>query len=305
MKIDRPVVITPTRVESAAACERKHQINDLLEMGKEKNVAAAFGNVLHAGHGALWQAREIEGKAEQAYDLGVQALERDWLQQELEGRAEKYTLAKAKTMFDAYVAQARRVGPFTEAGDWKILTVEDRIRVNIGEYILSMQIDRSFQQFREGKLVVVDLKTVTRPDAKWKAKWYRSIQMKLYSFGAKQTYGFDDVEFVIEGLDKNAKPKVHEVMLPQWSDALLNEAVETFKRHAERDRLLIERAIDKTTGDVNLEALEEDILNNSNYNYENCEAYGSTCAYAPLCNAEPDQRRALLHAEYKPIPADY
>lgn len=309
MKIDLPVVLTPTRVEGAARCQRRHAINDILAKGKGKNVAGAFGNVMHVGVGGLHKAIEFDGLAE-AGQPAYAALQAEWSKQGIAGLAEKYTIEKASTMLEAYLTGYQRVGGFEAADEWRALSIEERIRIPIKDsegktlFVLSFQIDRSYINKAKTKIVVVDLKTVTRPDNKWRASWYQSVQMKLYAWGCKQVYGIDDVQFVIEGLDKNAKPKLHYVMLPQWSDAMLNETLQLFIKKAAADEKILLSALD-SDGNVDIFKLEDAVLNDTEFNRHDCESYGQTCAYLPLCNAEPEQRRGLLHAEYEGIEADY
>lgn len=310
MKASLPVVLTPTRVELGQRCYRRHAIQDVLERDKNKNTAAAFGNVIHAGDGAWWDALEFGGKdARAAIELSNAALEAEWKKQGLEGKDERYTIDKGFVMLNAYRSQAARVGPYTGMTDWGILTVEDRVKLPIRNeaeeivFYLSFQIDRAYKSGLN-KIVVLDIKTVTRPDARWKATWYNSVQMKLYSYAARIVYGVDDIEFVIEGLDKNAKPKLHIVMLPQWNTAVLEEAYREFSRIALQDEAMIRQALD-ADGNLDIEKLEEFALVQTGFNRQDCYAYNMPCAFLPLCDAEPEYRRGILHAEYKELEADY
>jgi hypothetical protein len=306
LKANLPVVLTPSRTEEAASCQRKHVLKDVLEWGKESNVAADFGTVMHAGVGALHNAKEYgQVQAPEASEAAQRAIVAAWSEHKLEGRSEKYTLDRALVSMAAYEAQYQRVGPYTELPlGWKVLTVEDRVRLPVGEHIMSFQIDRAYQAGDMSRIAVTDLKTVTRPDAAWKSKWYKSVQMKLYKYGAQRTYGVEQVDIAIEGLDKNVKPKLHYVMLPDWSKAMLDEAVNLFQRTADKDHKLIAAAQDET-GAIDLMKLEELALSETDYNYGACFAYGSWCAFHELCTSDPDQRLGLLHADFQQIEADY
>lgn len=265
-----------------------------------------FGTVLHAGVGAFHQAVEFPGTSRIATMLGPNELAHQALQTEWDNQAiasPKLTYNLASTMLDAYIAQHRRVGPITDAMLWRILSIEARIEMKLGSAILSFQQDRAYVNDESRRIAIVDLKTVSRPDAKWTAKWYRSLQMKMYRLASMEFYAVTEVDNIIEGLTKDAKPRYVPLMLPPWSAELLAEAKKQFLTVAGKDAELIERAT--LNGVVDMSLLEDLALIETEYNPEFCDAYGVSCPFLDLCNAEPMFRKDILHAEYVDVPGDY
>lgn len=302
-KVELPIVLSPTRAESGISCHRKHLIADMLERGKGKAASLAFGTTIHAGVGELHSLIEFKGLSRvEAFGPAMDRMAAEYAEQGVE--SEKMTWEMAERMLTAYVAQFQRVGPFDAIGEWKPLSVEDRVKLRVGDFVLSFQQDRAYQSVLSDAIRFGDLKTASRPDRKWEEGWKTSLQMKLYALGTKRTYGIDDVEGFIEGIDKNVKPKLHYVMLPHWSDEVLEEAEREFLAIARADEALLMSCI-LEDGSVDMAELEYAILVKSRHNRANCFSYGSACEFLDLCNAEPSERRGLLHAEYEIVEQDY
>lgn len=305
MKVQLPVVLTATRAELGSRCHRRHVLSDGLEYGLYKSPAAAFGNIIHAGAATWWKwtsGYTDAMNAAHAYSAMMETVKQEWERQAI--TSDKYSLAMAERMMEAYTQQATLAGVFTGVADWKVLQIEDRVRVPLGDHIFSFQNDRALADFDSGRILLVDTKTTSRPDAKWRAQWSRSLQMKLYRKAVQIQYPDRDIDILVEGIDKNVKPKLHYVVTPHWSDGLLDEAVRQFEEIASKDAELYRRHL-LADGSFDIAGLEEDALVNTSHNYEDCYSYGMACPFTKLCDAEPEDRAGILHAEYKHIEQDY
>lgn len=300
-KIQLPVVVTPTRVELGLRCYRRHVIADLLQRARYKSASLEFGSVVHAG-AAAWWLNAARPRSE-AVAAAHHAVSLEWnrrFEQQPEISQKDVSLDLAIAMIEGYVQQAVAQGPFAlEAGDWQIVTVEDRLEVplrlpNGSTAKLSFQQDRVVYNKSNAHLVIVDSKTAARMDARWERQWETSLQMKLYKAGSAKAYDFevDQVDVVVEGILKDVPTRVKYVPCPEWSQGLLDEAVRQAVSIAARDNdLLTSSALDTTE-------VENKAVNETPLNYMSCYEYGVECPFRRLCTAEPEERVAILHAEY-------
>lgn len=292
-KLQLPVIVTPSRVELGLRCYRRHVIGDLLQRIKYKSPSLAFGTVGHAGAGAWWVTQD-SNKAQMAIVNEFHA--------RFDGPSNDLTVELAQAMLRDYVAQATLAGPFTnEAGTWQLVSAEDRLEVPLrlpggGEAKLSFQTDRVVWNQTTRHLVIVDTKTAGRLDKKWLRQWESSLQMKLYKAGNAKAYDFDvdQVDVVIEGWLKDVPSRVQYVVCPNWSQEILDEAVQQAVSIATRDDRIV-GVYDQT----NFAAIEEWAVNKTEINYMSCFEYGVECPYRQdICLNEPNQRVAALHAEF-------
>lgn len=299
-----PVTLSPTRAELGSRCERRHVLSDILEYGKCKSPSAAFGTVMHAGVGEYW-AQMLDGRQ---LPTVIQAARDEMVTQyaptmHAACSIGDHTLEMANGMLDVYAQHAEIAGPFTSAGRWTEVALETRIKMPVGDYILSVQQDRTVINNDLDWLITVDLKTASRFSPQWQKQWNHSLQMKLYRYVNLEFYSRGRTDVVIEGLLKGGKPQLRYVPLPDWSRAQLQEAVEQWKRVAEKDRVLIERA--SVDGVVDIDVLEYLALTETSFNYQDCNSYGMECPFLSLCDADPEYRQGLLHAGYQIIEQDY
>jgi hypothetical protein len=279
-------------------------LSDILEFGKAKSAAASFGSVMHAAVAAWWQNSEVDAPSRLA--ISHATIETAW-QEHFADVADPgtHTIELAHAMFDGYMPQAKPVGPFSDIGNWQRVSVETRLELPLASaYVLSFMQDRVYYNREQDWLVIVDLKTASRLDARWQSQWYRSLQMKLYRLAGQLIYQPSQLDIVIEGLQKGAKPKLQYLALPAWSAELLREAEQQFAHIARSDYNLLQRSI-LDSNVIDISTLEDLALTETAVNYADCNSYNYECAFLPLCTAEPDERKALLHASYKQIIQDY
>lgn len=302
-KLELPVVVTPSRVEIGLRCHRRHALGDILQRARYYSPSLEFGSIVHAGAAELW--RNADSPSHVALGHAQHVIAQEWnkrFEQNANLSQKDLSLDLAMAMMEGYSRTASMRGPFElEPGDWQFVTIEDRLIVPLhGGFRLSFQTDRVVYNKTNAHLVIVDTKTAARMDARWARQWDTSLQMKLYKAGAARAYDFpvENVDVVIEGVLKDVPSLVKYVPCPEWSEALLNEAVGMAIHIARRDEALI--AHDEQPR--NLALIEEDAVNKTAVNYMSCFEYGVECAFRRLCTAEPEERTAILHAEYFEIP---
>ena len=308
--VELPVVLSPTRAELGARCHRRHVLSDLLERGKYRSPAAAFGTVIHEAAAEWWRNG---GAGPDAYSAALAKLEESYANQlDALGTSKDLTLDYTRSLFGTYTEHAELVGPFTAAGKWQEVTIEQRLELPVLDPAtnralakLSFQQDRVYYNHELDWLVIMDTKTASRTDARWAKVWQRSLQMKLYRYAGKRAYDTTRLDIVIEGLSKTAKrdPLTY-LVLPEWSDALLGEAIAQFTRIAEQDTDLL-NAASTLGGDVDVPLLEELAVTETSFNYHDCDSYGFSCPFLDLCMTDPEYRAARLRSEYIDVPQDY
>jgi hypothetical protein len=279
-------VLTPTRIETGSACHRRHVVADILEKGLYESPSAKFGNIIHAGTAEWWKSRDDAKVAMAALEEG-----KKW-ERVLN---EKHSIELALAMLEQYPGKARLGGPYGD--DLQVVTIEERLPVKLDGLSLTFQLDRLLSINNE-KLVLVDTKTASRIDAKWRGKWNRSLQQRLYKALIEKEYDMP-VDVVIEGMVKVLPLKMEYVPCPEWTDGELQEAVDQAKRIADKDAEVLQVYLEHGE-----EAMIEYALVNTEFNYEYCNAYGSPCPVQKICDSPIELRRGLL-AEYIDIIAEY
>lgn len=283
-----PIVVTPSRIELGQRCHRRHVLGDALQRTRYKSPSLGFGSVIHAGTGEWWPSGDVL--------LAYSALAGEYKHQFDQNPQQELTLALANSMLAEYMVKANLAGPFGSDG-WQLVSTEDRLEVPLklpdGDLAtLSFQTDRVVWNGKTEHLVVVDTKTAGRFDKKWMRQWETSLQMKLYKAGVAKVYDIDpeNIDIVIEGVLKDVPSRIQYVVCPEWSEGLLNEAVEQAARLAIRDKIAL------TASDP-----EEYAVNRTDFNYQSCFEYGVECQFRRLCTADPNQRVALLRSEYHKV----
>jgi len=304
-KIELPVVVTPSRIENANRCYRRHVLNDVLQKARYYSSSLEFGSVVHAGAAAHWRSNGDPA-------VIAKAVNDEWHTRFVANPRvdqDKVSLELALHMTATYMADATIAGPFTREGEWQVVSVEDRLEVPLvlsdGEKAkLSFQTDRVVWNKETEHLVIVDTKTGARLDKRWERQWDTSLQMKLYKAGAAKAYDFPAsiVDVIVEGVLKDTPSKIVYVPCPDWSEGMLDEAVRQAVFIAERDRALITSA---DYGQLrNVSNIAADAVTKTQINYMSCFEYGVECPYRRLCTADPDDRVALLNAEYFDMPTE-
>jgi hypothetical protein len=305
-KTQLPVLVTPTRVELGLRCYRRHAISDILQRASYSSPSLEFGSVVHAGAGVWWAANKQKFSPADARGYAMAGLGQEYNKRftmNPEINVGDHTLELAQRMLENYLLTARIAGPLTDAADdWDITMVEERLEVPLLRNadgvlgLLSFQPDRMVSSKSLGVIAAVDTKTASRFDKRWMRRWEMSLQMKLYKAGLAKAYDWDPskTEIIIEGVLKDVPSEVRYVACPDWSKDVLSEAVNQAHFIASRDYSLI------TSEDQprNLVNIIQDAVTKTSVNYEDCYAYGVECPFRKLCVAEPEQRVALLMAEY-------
>lgn len=279
-------ILTPTRVELGSRCHRRHVITDILEKGLYESAAAKFGNVVHTGTAEWWKSRDLT-KVEAA----VIAEGKKW-EHILD---EKHSLALAQTMVEQYTEKASLSGLFGE--DLQIVTIEERLPVKVPFGEMTFQLDRLLARDND-RLILVDTKTASRIDQKWRGQWNRSMQMRLYKRLLELTYRMP-VDIVIEGLEKKLPLKIEYVLCPDFSAGELDEAFWLAEGIAKKDKEILTLFLEKGE-EYGIEAA----VGRTEFNYQDCFSYNVPCPFLKLCEAPVEERRGLL-GEYLDISADY
>lgn len=280
-------VTTPTRVESGSRCHRRHLLSNIAEKGKYKSAAAAFGTCLHAGTAEWWRSSDPAKVLE--------AGSAEWRAQQ-STMNEKHSLELLTAMLTKYTMNAKLGGPFDE--QFQVVTIEERLPVTFEGVSLNFQLDRLLSIDNQ-RLVLVDTKSASRLDARWRSQWDRSLQQKLYMAAVQKLYDMP-CQVVMEGVSKTAKADIEYYICPEWTDAQLDEAVNQARWIQKKDKAYLD--ILTLEGE---QAMLEAMLNQSEFNPEDCFSYNVECPFLPLCNADPMQRLGLLLADYQDMPGDF
>lgn len=304
-KLELPVTVTPSRVELGLRCYRRHVLADVLGYAGYYSPSLEFGSVIHAGVATWWRNADIDGR--EARQHAAIATRQEWAKRfeaNPQVSQKDVSLDLALSMVETYTKSAEMNGPFSlEPGDWQFVTIEDRLEVPLGKYRLSFQQDRVVYNKTNGHLVIVDTKTAGRMDARWRRQWETSLQMKLYKAAAIRAYDFefDQVDVLVEGILKDVPSKIEYVPCPEWSPAILAEAM----AQAEHIAALDDRLIAFEENPVDKYLIEEAAVTKTTVNYNDCFQYGVECPFRRLCIAEPEERVGLLRSEYFEIESEY
>lgn len=279
--------LTPSRAESSARCHRRHGIAHLLGRGKTGAGAtsANLGTVLHTGAGVWWETAD-----ENAVIAAVDKAYRE------EG-IESHTIEEVQQMLAVYRSQATIAGPYTAIDEWKVVLSEERVKTTLGGEQISFKVDRFLEGRNTGMMLVVDLKSSSYMNARWREQWKRSLQQKLYNKVLRDFYDREIVT-VIEGLQKKSV-KVEYVVAPSWSQSQLDEAERLFVDLSKRDTALYDLCTND--GQLDEDCFMNVVLNETSFNYEDCYAYNTPCPFLSLCDAEPEERVGLLLSDYEVV----
>lgn len=289
-RFDLPTTITPSRVVTAARCHRRHVLQDLIQWGKYYSPALEFGTVVHSGCGEWWRTGDL--------NKALIAVRKAWGEcfenpNKVISTA-SVSLKLAEAMLKGYSQNAYLAGTNSDESEWQVVSIEDRLPVNLGDHLLTMQQDRVLYHPVREVIRIVDTKTASRLDKKWRNGWEMDLQMKMYKWAMQKLYELP-VEVVIEGVLKETTGEVEYVFLPDWTNEQLEEASWMAERIANEDAGMIleaqQRGVDIT----------EFLLMFSRHNPHDCFSYGQECQFRELCLASPSERIGVLQASYQPI----
>lgn len=293
-----PVVITPTRAENGSACHRKHFLGDILCKTLYSSPSLEFGSLIHAGVGAIWLGKPWRD-----------VIQQEWVERFVKTSVsqDSVSLEMAVAMMKYYEANAKLAGPFQDAADdWKLVDAEQRYEMGLRNHLLSLQMDRVVYSKSQNWLLIGDLKTAARLDARWDKQWERSLQMKDYKLGVQTIFGHEGrLDVFVEGLHKHVPSAIRYYVCPEWSPKQLGEAAFNTVAVAEKDHQLIEMSR-MGNGLISLEKAEEIGVRFTTVNYGNCFTYNSECPFYRVCTADVDERVGILRGEYtEKIEEDY
>ena len=274
---------------------RRHVLEDVLshapQQGGEptaKSPALVFGERQHAAVALRWRTGEPEQGTEylRAQEWPLDA---------------KHTLGLALQCYASYVHSATlfplQAGQYN---NWEILALEERVvmPVDYSDVRLSFQLDKLLQCRYEGQrvLCMTDLKTASRVDTRWIRQWDRDLQMRLYSEAIRRKYGEAPEYMVVEAMNKtNGQYCI--VPLREFTQDERNEAWRQFLWVAHHDAQLLDMCT-LPDGSVDVDRLVWKALTETPQNRRECHSYGRDCPFLMLCDAQPDERPALLAGEY-------
>lgn len=275
-----PVILTPSRTQTALNCYREHWLahrEGLVKRGEEDGPALAFGTAMHAIAAEWWRSKLEHRPAECAVVASEQYLPEDAV----------HNHDVLLRLASAYCRIAQAGG--TEHGE--IVMAERRLEVTTpGGFILSFQCDRLTRV--DGKLRMIDLKTVARPDMRWLKQWATDMQMRLYAWGIRE-FMKEPVEIQVEGCHKATGELI---LVPvELEDWMLDQAIATFDEVCRRDKEAIEGEADAVFG----------VYVPPEHNLSACYRYGRMCDYYEVCTAPPEQRSVILNVEYEVKEIDF
>jgi len=312
MPIYLPVKLSPSRAELACRCHRRHVLHEVVDRRSFNSPSAAFGTVVHKGVSSWWES----GKKAEAFS----SLAAEWekyrvsLESGSDRTQAKHSLPMAEEMLDRYIKEAVLTPPDDDAEGWHLLSdsegeyLERRVEIAIHGKILSFQLDRALTDGED--ICIADLKTTSKLDDRVEATWKRSLQQKLYVVGVRQKFPWaENIYSYIEALEKKATPVFKLVELPQWSEGLLDEALEIWLSCAEEDELIIGKGMElaverfkvETPSPEQLrECVEEVAVTQTSFNYMDCYSYWLECPYLKkICEVSPELRVGALWSDFE------
>lgn len=309
--------ITPSRTELGKRCYRRHLLQDQLGKGLYYSPSLEFGTVVHSGASTFWNIwlREEQEK-EVALKEANRAIMTSWHERftmNPQISQDSVSIDLALAMMDTYSREAKVAGGLP--GEWKLVSVEERLELSIISILqrrfpapktswpeswpstleklqLSWMSDRVLVNADRTKLVIADLKTASRLGKYWVRPWETSLQMKLYKLLAQAAYGIEDVDVVVEGVEKAVNGSIQYVVCPEWSDALLLEALMAAIDIAQQDAILMA-----------LPEPEEEAVR-AKFNYGDCYSYNLECPFKRICVSDPNERVSILKSEYLDLPQE-
>jgi len=297
--MELPVIVSPTRVELASRCRRRHLLSDLLHLrGTMSSPSAAFGTQIHSAAAAWWEGLRDGRPAPERYEAALHA----GLDQWPEAATYKYhTEALARTLIERYTEEAVASANALDDG-WEIVEVERRlVRELVENGWVSFQIDRLLK--KDDRLLVVDTKTSARPDARWAAGMRVSLQQRQYLLNIAMEHDVDpmDVQCWIEGIDKKQSPGAirYEHVSEFWTEGFLAEAEIAAVSTINEDLSVVEACTsiaEQLPGMDTRTAMLTYALTAESFNLQDCNSYFTPCAFTELCH-EPDVEARIPLAE--------
>ena len=310
-----PVVLSPSRTETSAACHRKHVGADVLDRHMGKKHGANFGTAVHHVIGSYYETCTDDGR-DGDINLAAEQATSSWVETRPEGDNNSHAmLAEIMGWYLPRASTGSLLAPETLPGSWKLAVlqgtrmVEQRIVIPVEGFELSFQLDRMLTN-GDGDYAIVDTKTAAAITNKWRLQWPISIQQRLYTWATKEWMKRNGIRYnmfygVIEGIHKRKPIEITPIVLPQWTDGELDEAMRLWKANAAKDLDIIEAGLGRAIelhgegfSDTQFRnALEDIAFTHTEFNYEDCWRYGK-CPYFDICRAPPEIRGDMIKEFY-------
>lgn len=293
-----PVILSPTRVELAARCERRHLLSDYLHLETYKSPSTAFGTQVHLGVHARWRSWQAGDTGIQQLDASLTAALASWPEEASGGY---HSPELARTLLTNYMADGKLACHSPHPQDeYVILAMEERMHAPLGpDMVLSFQVDRLLLHEPTDTLLIVDTKTSARPDERWARGMRRSVQQRAYNALIAQAYGRTVGEHYVEAFDKKSMKRatIYERLDTFWTSRYVGEALDLAYTMAARDLHALQ-SVAEVSPDGQLEVSEHDLMRwaatEASFNYQDCYSYYVECEFLGVCDASPDERVALL-----------
>jgi len=322
-----PAGITPTRVELAARCYRRHCLSDLVHLkplgdGKDPNLA--FGDMAHQSTAVFWrectdaEGWELGGSGRaMAYGKVMQFIGDTWpkVWEDVVAKTnqEYMTIELLGMLMEEYTKNARVGGDFP--GHWRIVETEQRRKAELAGLIplqVFYQIDRLIQN-EEGDYGIFDTKTASSLSPMWRRTQEQSIQQRIYKALEEQRLGKEIRYSAIEGVaKKQAAGMIEYVWLNMnWDKDFVNEALLQAKSQASKDdRLLLQAHMDYSGDDPRLlwmAALNRILTDPTTveFNTQDCQSFFKGCEYESLCFSNPSEREGIALGDFQLLVKDY
>lgn len=285
-----PVILSPTRVELAQRCYRRHLLSDVLHArGGMASPSAAFGTQMHAAAAAWWQSERGTEGALAAYEALT-----PWP----DAATYKYhTYELARSLTKLYTEQAQLAALDPSEG-WEVALVEQRLVAPLDPGYISFQLDRLLHHPATGRYAIVDLKTAYQCDSLWESRMRSSLQQRLYRYLTARHLDvpISAVTCWIEGLDKRSQRLVYVEASADWTNTFVHEAVSAARTAVERDAEYIDAC------ESIAEVLEHDLvdaglsvaLTSPYFNYGDCRSFNTPCEFLEICHHADVEGRAPL-----------
>lgn len=301
--LNRPNRLSPTRTELAARCYRRHVLSDLLHLTNpdQPSPSLGFGTAIHRGVASFW--RELtdddgqpDGDRMAALTYAKDVIDDQWVA--LAGDS-YMTLDLALLLMDEYAKNARLAGNLP--GSWRLVELEQRREIALGESVISYEVDRLLQEGETGALAIFDTKTASKLSPLWRRGMEESIQQRIYHSVESQRLGQPIEYLCIEGVQKKVTPGQIEYVDANllWTPEFVLEARELLEHYARRDLDLIDM-LQAEDPEHRWEEMLDLALTDPEavpFNYMDCESYYSKCDYYEICHSCPTDRPGLVVSE--------
>ncbi len=307
-----PVVLSPSRTETSAACHRKHFGSDVIDRHMGKKHGAEFGTAIHFGIGSYYESCNDDGR-DGSINTAAECATKAWIRERPEGDNNSHSmLAEIMGWYLPRASNGSLLAPEALPGDgWALAVCQDRrmverrIVIAVEGHELSFQIDRLLVN-KQNDYAIVDTKTAAKVDNKWRTQWPTSVQQRLYTWGMKEWMKRNGIRFnnfysCIEGIHKALPIRITSILLPQWTDSELDEAKRLWKANADKDLAVINEGIRRAveaygegfSPDQLRECVEDIAFTHTEFNFADCWRYGK-CAYWDICRAPPEARGSMI-----------